>query len=157
MAHRVTASQDVAASIEAVLDVALTADDVIAWFPLPLEAVELPEGGRLDAGESCLADATVIGRRLRTRITILEADATRFRLSATGPLRLAVDARLESTPGGCRIHAEAETRSGGGLEGRMLEAASHPLLATGLRRALARIAELAAGRDAEFRTTARAA
>ena len=151
MAYRVSASQDVAASIEAVLDVALTADDVISWFPLPLEAVELPDDGRLDAGESCVADATVLGRRLRTRITILDADAARFRLSATGRLCLGVDARLEQTPGGCRIHAEAETRSGGGLEGRMLEAASHPLLATGLRRALARIAELAAAGSATAR------
>lgn len=154
MAHRVTGTQDVAASIGAVLDVALTVDDVLAWFPLPLHAVDVPEHGRMEAGQSCEAEAMVAGRRFRTRITILEADANRFRLSSTGSLCLAVDARLEPIPEGCRIEAVVETRSGGGLEGRVLEAASRPLLGTGLRRALGRIAELAPARDADARTTA---
>lgn len=150
MAHRVTHAREVSASVEAVLDVALTVDDVMHWFPLPLEAVEVPEDGRLEPGESCVADAHVAGRRLRTRITILEADVSRYRLSAVGPLGFEVDAELIPAPGGCRIEATIEARSGGGLEGRLLEAASRPLLTPGLRRALDRIAALAVARESDL-------
>jgi len=148
MAHRSAESIDVAAPVEAVLDVALTVDDVLYWFPLPLEAVEVPADGRLAAGDSAVADVVLVGRHLRTRIAVLEADGSRYRLSATGPLDFTVDARLEATPGGCRIEAEIETRSGGGLEGRVLVTASRPLLGPGLRRALDRISERAAARAA---------
>jgi len=147
MAHRVTHTRQVPASVEAVLEVALSVGDIVYWFPLPLEAVEVPPDGRLEAGESCVADALLVGRRLRTRIAILEADSARYQLSATGPLRFAVDAVLTPNPAGCLIEATIETRSGGGLEGRVLEAASRPLLSPGLRRALDRIAELAVGRE----------
>lgn len=147
MAHRVTHTRLVPASVEAVLDVALTVEDVLYWFPLPLEAVEVPENGRLEAGESCVADALLIGRGLRTEITVLQADAAAYRLCAAGPLRLEVDAVLSTAPGGCWIEATIEARSGGGLEGRVLLAASRPLLSPGLRRALDRIAELAAARE----------
>lgn len=153
MAHSSSHVRHVPASVEAVLDVALTAEDVLDWFPVPLEAVEVPASGRLAAGDSCVADALLAGRRLRTRITVLEADAARYRLSAVGPLRFEVDATLTSDLGGCRVDARIETRSGGGLEGRVLEAASRPLLGPGLRRGLNRIAELAVARDAG-RTTA---
>lgn len=146
MAHRVQHARQVPASVEAVLDVALTVEDVLHWFPVPLEAVDVPPSGRLSAGESCVADALLAGRRLRTRITILEADATRYRLSAVGPLCFDVDAALASDGGGCRIDATIETRSGGGLEGRLLEAASRPLLGPGLQRGLRRIGELAVAR-----------
>jgi len=147
MAHRATHSAHVPASVGAVLDVALTVEDIVRWFPLPLEAVEVPEDGRLRAGESCRADALLVGRRLRTRITVVQADEARYRLSAVGPLRFEVDAALTPRAGGCHVEATIETRSGGGLEGRVLEAASRPLLAPGLRRALARVAELAVARD----------
>ena len=153
MAHSSTHSRHVPASVGAVLDVALTPEDVLAWFPVPLEAVDVPASGRLVAGESCVADALLAGRRLRTRITILEANAERYRLSAVGPLKFEIDATLHPDLGGCRIDARIETRSGGGLEGRLLEAASRPLLGPGLRRGLNRIAELAVARDAG-RTTA---
>lgn len=147
MAHRVQHQRHAPASVEAVLDVALTVEDVLHWFPVPLEAVDVPASGRLAAGEGCVADALLAGRRLRTRITILEADASRYRLSAVGPLRFEVDAALRPDVGGCWIDATIETRSGGGLEGRLLEAASRPLLGPGLRRGLKRIAELAVERD----------
>lgn len=150
MAHRVTHAREVAASVEAVLDVALTVEDIATWFPLPLEAVEVPEDGRLEAGESCVADALLMGRRLRTRIAVLEADTSRYRLSAIGPVGFEVDATLTPTPGGCRIEVTIEARSGGGLEGRLLEAASRPLLSPGLRRGLDRIAELAVGRETDL-------
>ena len=129
---------------------ALTVEDIATWFPLPLEAVEVPEDGRLEAGESCVADALLMGRRLRTRIAVLEADTSRYRLSAIGPMGFEVDAALTPTPGGCRIEATIAARSGGGLEGRLLEAASRPLLSPGLRRGLDRIAELAVGRETDL-------
>ena len=150
MGHRVTHARQVPAPVEAVLDVALTVEDIAAWFPLPLEAVDVPADGRLEAGESCVADALLVGRRLRTRITIVEADTSRYRLSAVGPMGFEVDATLTPTAGGCRIEATIEARSGGGLEGRLLEAAARPLLSPGLRRGLDRIAELAAGREPDL-------
>jgi len=153
MAHRSSHAKLVRAPVAAVLDVALTVEDVVRWFPVPLEAVAVPPSGRLDPGESCVADAVLVGRRLRTRIAILEADARRYRLRADGPLRFEVDARLTAVGAATRIEATIQSRSGGGLEGRILEAASRPLLAPGLRRALERIEELAAARDPEFTQT----
>ena len=146
MAHRALASRIVAAPSEVVLDVALTVDDMVRWFPLPIEAVDPPEDGRLHVGESCLAESVLAGRRLHTRIEVIEAGETRYELAALGPLRFIVTADLVSRIDGCEIHACVEALSGGGLTGRVLEAACRPLLGTGLRQALERLARIAEAR-----------
>ena len=87
MGHRATASHAVAASVETVLDVALTVEDMVRWFPLPIQAVDAPEDGRLRPGDVCQADSVLAGRRLRATIEVLEASTTRYELLATGPLR----------------------------------------------------------------------
>lgn len=148
MPHRASASFEVAAPVEVVLDVALTVDDMVQWFPLPIEAVDPPGDGRLHPGDSCLADNVLAGRRLRTRIEVLEAGETRYRLAATGPLCFTVTAELTARPGGCAIEATVQVRSGGGLSGRVLEGACRPLLGAGLRQALERLARLAEARAA---------
>lgn len=146
MAHRASATVQVAATADVVLDVALTVDDMVRWFPLPIEPVDPPEGGRLHPGDSCLAENVLAGQRIRTRIEVLEADERRYRLAATGPLCFIVTADLTETPGGCRIDAAVESRSGGGIAGRLLDGACRPLLSTGLRQALDRLARLAEAR-----------
>lgn len=136
------------ASVDTVLDVALTVEDIVRWFPLPIEAVDPPGDGRLRVGGSCLAESVLAGRRLQARIDVLDADATHYRLTATGPVCFTVTAYLTATREGCRVDASVEARSGGGLTGRVLEGACRPLLGTGLRQALERIARLAEGRPA---------
>jgi hypothetical protein len=148
MAHRATATIEVEASIETVLDVALTVEDMIEWFPLPVEAVDAPSSGRLAVGDACTAGNTLAGRRIETRIEVRRADLERYALAATGPLNFTVEAELTETPAGCRIDASVEARSGGGLKGRVLDAACGPLLGPGIRHALASLAELAAAREA---------
>lgn len=159
MPHHASASLEVAAAPDVVLDVALTVDDMVRWFPLPIEAVDQPAGGRLLAGDSCSAESVLVGRRLRARIDVLEADESRYRLGATGPVCFTVTADFTATPGGCRVDATVEARSGGGVSGRVLEGACRPLLGAGLRQALERLGRLAETRrpaiktiDSEFRT-----
>ncbi|MBA2516436.1 MAG: SRPBCC family protein [Solirubrobacterales bacterium] len=146
MGHTASATTQVAATVDAVLDVALTVDDMVRWFPLPIHPVDPPEDGRLRVGDACLAESALAGRRLRTRIEVLEADETNYRLAATGPVCFTVTADLAATSRGCSISASVEARSGGGLTGRVLEGACRPLLGTGLRQALDRLARLAEAR-----------
>lgn len=148
MGHRASASTEVAAAVDAVLDVALTVDDMVRWFPLHIEPVEPPADGRLEVGGSYLAESHFAGRVLRTTIKVIEADAERYRLAATGPVCFTVTAGLTPTPGGCAIDASVEARSGGGLTGRVLEGACRPLLGTGLRQALERLGRIAEARSA---------
>lgn len=146
MGHTASATIEVAAPIATVLDVALTVDDMERWFPLPIQAVDPPELGRLHVGDSCVAESVLAGRRLRTRIEVLEADETAYKLAATGPVCFTVTAGLTATSGGCVIAASVEARSGGGLTGRVLEGACRPLLGAGLRQALERLSRLAEAR-----------
>jgi hypothetical protein len=146
MPHSATASIETRADVDTVLDVGLTVEDMIDWFPLPIEAVEAPPDGRLVVGDLCRAGNTLAGRRIETTIEVLQADRERYALSATGPLDFTVVAELTPSPSGCRIDARIEARSSGGVKGRVLEAACRPLLGPGIRHALQRIADLAEGR-----------
>lgn len=148
MAHSAATALEIAAAADAVLAVALTVEDMVRWFPLPIEAIDPPASGRLCVGDSCLAETVFVGRRLQTWIEVLQADEARYRLAATGPVCFTVTAELTATPDGCLINASVEARSGGGFTGRALEGACRPLLGAGLRQALERLAQLAEAEEA---------
>jgi hypothetical protein len=92
-------------------------------------------------------------------VDVAEADDGRLALTATGPIRLDVDYRVDAL-GECSELKASVTVSGNGLRGRLLARATETLLAAGaLSTAVGRIAEQLradtnAGRHARLRTRA---
>ena len=116
------------------------------WSPIEFELEEL-DGRRLTAGSHARVAGLLGGRRVSFDVDVLDADARRLRLRATGPVELDVEYCANEL--GCcssEVTAIVSVTPRGGLRGRLLSSAADAVLAAGtLRTAVERI-----GREAEL-------
>ncbi|MGZ4183773.1 MAG: SRPBCC family protein [Solirubrobacteraceae bacterium] len=140
---------------EAVLALLTDPDAIALWAPVGFELVDY-EGRRLIAGDRVRVRGALAGPSVSFDVDVAEADDGRLALTATGPIRLDVDYRVDAL-GECSELRASVTVSGNGLRGRLLARATETLLAAGaLSTAVGRIAEqltraeTTAGRRAQF-------
>lgn len=143
---------------EAVLALLTDPDAIALWAPVGFELVDY-EGRRLIAGDRVRVRGALAGPSVSFDVDVAEADDGRLALTATGPIRLDVDYRVDAL-GECSELKASVTVSGNGLRGRLLARATETLLAAGaLSTAVGRIAEQLradtnAGRHARLRPRA---
>jgi hypothetical protein len=130
----------VGASPEAILASLTEPDEISRWAPIEFELIG-HRRARLRVGDRVWVEGRLAGQTLRFEVDVAEAADGRLRLSATGPIRLDVDYRMQPLGEGSLLCASIEV-SGRGIVGRMLARATDALLASGaLALAVARIAD----------------
>ena len=134
-----TAITTVKAKPDAVLDVLTDPEACRRWAPIDFEV----EGraARLQAGVQTRVAGRMAGREIGFDVRILESDARRLVLHATGPVH--IEASYDAVPDRSRtkLCASIAVRNAGGLLGRLLSGATDALLAAGaLDQAMTRIA-----------------
>lgn len=143
MAH-FTARTTVTALPEQVLGVLTDPEEIRSWSPIPFEVEEL-DGLRLEAGSIARVSGSLAGRRVGFEVDVRAADVDGLQLTAAGPISIDVLYALEPVDEGSEVTASIGVRSGSGLTGRVLAAATNALLKGGaLELATRRIARAAA-------------
>lgn len=138
-----TATAQVNATPEQVLDVLTHPEEIRRWSPVDFRAGAL-EGSRLAAGTRTRVSGRLAGVSVSFDVEVHSADAARFELSADGPIALDVRYNLAAAGSGAELTACVGVRRGGGLTGRLVASATETLLAAGaLHSATGRIAEAA--------------
>ncbi len=118
----------------------LTEPDAIArWSPLPF-SVNGFTAERLRSGDRVRVGGELAGRSLEFEVRVAQAGDGRLALTASGPIEIDVEYRVDAAPHGSTVRASIDV-AGRGLLGRVLARATDALLAAGaLRAALDRIA-----------------
>jgi len=113
------------------------------WAPIDFD-VEGLEGDRLVAGSRAHVVGRLAGQRVTFEVTVIEADAQRLALCASGPITLDVLYELQAEAAGTEVTASIGVRRGSGFVGRLLAQATDAVLAGGaLRCSMDRIARAA--------------
>ncbi len=137
---RWTAHTRVSGPPDEVLSVLTEPEAIARWSPVDFQLLDFA-GERLLPGDRVHVRGHLVGRPLEFAVVVHEADAGRFALSATGPIRLDVEYLATAGEDGSDVHASVAV-SGQGLWGRVLAQATETLLAAGaLRAAIERIAQ----------------
>lgn len=110
-------------------------DAIETWSPVPFR---LSDGAdSLRAGERVEVEGALLGRGVRFRIDVDQADERGISLRAKGPFEIDVDYTIEAASS--TVQARVETR-GGGLAAKVLASAANAMLAAGaLDHALGRV------------------
>ncbi len=110
------------------------------WAPIDFDFEGL-EGNRLVAGSRAQVVGRLAGQRATFEVNVIEADAQRLSLCASGPITLDVRYELEGWDVITEVTASIGVRRGSGFVGRLLAQATDAVLAGGaLRCSLDRIA-----------------
>ena len=119
----------------------LTAPDAIArWAPLPFDVDGL-ESPRLRSGSMAYVSGGLAGKRVEFEVNVAEVSDNRLALTASGPVTMDVEYRIEPVADGSRVEASIEVQRGKGLLGGLMAGATGALLSGGaLRTALSMIA-----------------
>ena len=129
-----------------VLDTLTDVDACQEWSPVSFE-IDEPDVVRLRTGTRVGVSGSVVGRRIRFRLEVLQADAGRLRLRAIGPVELVAQYDVRPAAGGCELDAALSVHRRRGPFAALVTAVATALLGAGaLERTLARIA-----REAERR------
>jgi hypothetical protein len=141
-----TTTATIEAPPEEVLGLLTDPDACARWSPIDFELEEL-DGRRLTAGSHARVAGVFGGRRVSFDVDVLDVDAGRLWLRASGPVDLDVEYRADNL--GCcssEVTAIVSVTPRGGLRGRLLSSATDAVLAAGtLRTAVERL-----GREAEL-------
>jgi Polyketide cyclase / dehydrase and lipid transport len=141
-----TTTATIEAPPEEVLGLLTDPEACARWSPIEFDLEEL-DGRRLEPGSHARVAGVLGGRRLSFDVDVLDVDAARLRLRASGPVDLDVEYRADHL--GCcssEVTAIVSVTPRGGLRGRLLSSATDAVLAAGtLRTAVERL-----GREAEL-------
>jgi hypothetical protein len=110
-------------------------EEISRWSPVPFQLA----GGerRLRAGDEVFVEGGLLGRNVRFRVLVDQADERGISLRASGAFEIDVDYVID--PAASRVSARVETR-GGRTFGRVLVSAANAMLSAGaLERVLGRL------------------
>jgi polyketide cyclase/dehydrase/lipid transport protein len=145
----------VQAAPELVLETLTDVSACRAWSPVGF-TVDGLDGLCLRPGATPRVSGNLGGRRVHFQVQVLQADAERLRLYATGPVEMVVDYAVEAASPGSSVEAAVSVRAAPGWIGTVSERLTGLLLAGGaLNRALARMAREAERRDVQRRARRR--
>jgi hypothetical protein len=145
----------VQAAPELVLETLTDVSACRAWSPVGF-TVDGLHGPRLRPGATPRVSGNLGGRRVHFQVEVLQADAERLRLYATGPVEMVVDYAVEAASPGSSVGAAVSVRAAPGWIGTVSERLTRLLLAGGaLNHALARMAREAERRDMQHRARRR--
>ena len=146
----------VQAAPEFVLETLTDVSACRAWSPVGF-TVDGLDGLRLRRGATPRVSGKLGGRRVQFQLEVLQADAERLRLYATGPVEMVVDYAVEAASPGSSVEAAVSVRAASGWMGTVSERLTHLLLAGGaLNHALARMAREAERREVQHGVRRRA-
>lgn len=101
-------------------------DAIETWSPVPFRLSDGAES--LRAGERVEVEGALLGRGVRFRIDVAQADERGVSLRAKGPFEIDVDYSIEAASS--TVRARVETR-GGGPMAKVLASAANAMLAAG--------------------------
>jgi Polyketide cyclase / dehydrase and lipid transport len=130
----------VLAEPEHVIDTLTDTEACARWSPIPF-TVDDNGSDRLLAGTICRVSGRLLGAPIRFRLHTLEADTSRLRLHARGPIEIRVVYSLRPVGEGCHVDARVSIQPSRSRFGRLIGRATGLLLTDGtLDDALKRIA-----------------
>jgi Polyketide cyclase / dehydrase and lipid transport len=130
----------VLAEPQAVIDTLTDTEACARWSPIPFTLDDCGSD-RLLAGTTRRVSGRVLGAPVRFRLHTLEADTSRLRLHAHGPIDIRVFYSLQPVPDGCHVDARVSIHPPSSHFGRLIGRATRLLLTDGtLDHALRRIA-----------------
>jgi Polyketide cyclase / dehydrase and lipid transport len=143
------------AAPEVVLETLTDVSACRAWSPVGF-TVDGLDGLPLRRGATPRVSGNLGGRRVHFQVEVLQADAERLRLYATGPVEMVVAYAVQAASPGSSVEAVVSVRAAPGWIGTVSERLTRLLLAGGaLNHALARMAREAERRDVQHRARRR--
>lgn len=130
----------IAADPAAVMSFLTEPDAIARWAPLPFDVDGL-ESPRLRSGSVAYVSGGLAGKRVEFEVSVAEVSDTRLALTASGPVTMDVEYRVEPSECGSRVAASIELGRGKGLLGGLMAGATGAMLSGGaLKTALGMIA-----------------